>query len=164
MLHGSANRIGAIMKRHREMWVAALLATVLGILGAVTLAADRPVVQVFKSPSCGCCAIWVKHLQDNGFDVNVTDFADMTPVKQRYGIQPQHASCHTAVVDGYIVEGHVPAADIARLLKERPKIKGLVLPGMPIGSPGMEGPNPERYDVLALDAGGATRVFATHKP
>jgi hypothetical protein len=157
-------RTGAIMKRLRETWLAALLATALGIPGTVTRAADPAVVQVFKSPTCGCCAIWVDHFRESGFQVDVTEQADMAPVKQRFGIAPQHASCHTAVVNGYIVEGHVPAADIARLLEERPKIKGLVLPGMPIGSPGMEGPSPERYDVLALDASGATRVFATHKP
>lgn len=131
---------------------------------SVALAADPPVVQVFKSPTCGCCAAWVQHLQDNGFAVNVTEQSDMRPVKQRFGIGPQHSSCHTAVVEGYVVEGHVPAEDIARLIAQRPKIKGIVVPGMPIGSPGMEGSDPERYDVLALDENGATRVFASHGP
>lgn len=141
-----------------------MFAAVLGVAGVAATAADPPVMQVFKSPTCGCCATWVRHLRDNGFKVDVTEQADMTPVKQRFGIAPRHASCHTAVVDGYVVEGHVPAADIARLLRERPQIKALVVPGMPIGSPGMEGPDAERYEVLALDASGATRVFATHGP
>jgi hypothetical protein len=88
----------------------------------------------------------------------------MAPVKAEYRIPPQLSSCHTAVVDGYVIEGHVPASDIVKLLKERPKIRGLVVPGMPMGSPGMEGPDPEAYDTLALDANGATTVFTTHGP
>lgn len=126
--------------------------------------ADVPAVQVFKSPTCGCCAAWVKHLEDNGFAVHVTDHADMSPIKRQYGVPPRFSSCHTALVAGYIVEGHVPAGDIMRLLRERPEIRGLAVPGMPVGAPGMEGANPESYDVLALDEGGDRTVFATHHP
>jgi hypothetical protein len=152
------------MKLTRTRFIAFLLAGGLGLWTHPGLAADSPAVQVFKSPTCGCCAAWVRHLKDNGFTVTVTDRADMAPVKAEYRIPPQLSSCHTAVVDGYVIEGHVPASDIVKLLKERPKIRGLVVPGMPMGSPGMEGPDPEAYDTLALDANGATTVFTTHGP
>jgi hypothetical protein len=140
------------------------LAAALGLAGPVTMAADPPAVQVFKTPTCGCCAGWVKHLEANGFRVSVTNMNDLTAVKQQYAIPGQLSSCHTALVGGYVVEGHVPAADIWKLLKERPRVTGLVTPGMPIGSPGMEGPDPERYQVLTFDAEGRTTVFATHGP
>lgn len=97
-----------------------------------------PLVTVHKSPYCGCCTQWVEHLRTHGFEVRVVDTADMTAVKRRVGVPAGKVSCHTAEVGGYFVEGHVPADDLRRLLTERPKIRGLVLAGMPPGSPGME--------------------------
>ena len=102
------------------------------------------------------------HLRENGFEVKTEDVADMAPVKARFGVKPKHQGCHTAVVDGYVIEGHVPATDIARLLEERPDVKGLAVPGMPKGSPGMEGPVSEPYDVLTFDESGGETVFASY--
>ena len=102
------------------------------------------------------------HLRENGFEVRTEDVADMTPIKAEYGVRPHHQGCHTATVDGYVVEGHVPAADIARLLEERPVVKGLTVPGMPKGSPGMEGPVSEPYDVLTFDDAGNEAIFASY--
>ena len=124
--------------------------------------AAKPVVEVFKLPSCGCCGVWVTHLEQNGFDVKSTNVRDMTAVKRQTGVPRALASCHTALVDGYIVEGHVPADDVKRLLSERPDVAGISVPGMPIGSPGMEGPNPQPYDVLAFDEDGSVTHFASH--
>ena len=126
-------------------------------------AADLPEVQVYKSPTCGCCDKWIEHLRAEGFGVRATDVADVTPIKRENGLPPQLASCHTAFVGGYLVEGHVPAADVKRLLAERPDVAGLAVPGMPIGSPGMEGPRPERYRVLSFGSEGVG-VFAEHGP
>ena len=98
--------------------------------------------------------MWVAHLEQNGFEVTSTDVPDMTAVKRRVGVPRSLAACHTALIDGYIVEGHVPADDIKRLLSERPDVAGVSVPGMPVGSPGMEGPNPQPYDVLAFDEDG----------
>ena len=126
--------------------------------------ADPPAVQVFKSPTCACCAKWVEHLRAHGFAVQVTDVPDVGRVKREHGVPERLASCHTALVGGYFVEGHVPAEDVKRLLEKRPRIAGLALPGMPIGSPGMEGPNPEPFDVLAVGPKGRARVFSSHRP
>ena len=124
---------------------------------------DLPAVTVYKTPTCGCCSLWVDHLEANGFPVEVQDVESLTAIKQQYGIPAQLQSCHTAVVDGYIVEGHVPAEDVKRLLAEQPEAAGLAVPGMPIGSPGMEVPGrePDRYAVYFVDDGEAT-VFAEH--
>ena len=124
--------------------------------------ADDPTIAVYKTPTCGCCTKWVSHLQDNGFEVKTTDLSDLRMVKSMSGIKPELASCHTAKVDGYVIEGHVPADDIKRLLAERPEAKGLTVPGMPLGSPGMETPQSQRYQVLLLDQDGSTSVFAEH--
>ena len=102
------------------------------------------------------------HLRENGFEVKTEDVADMEPVKARFGVEPRYQGCHTAVVDGYVIEGHVPATDIARLLEERPEVRGLSVPGMPRGSPGMEGPVSDSYDVLTFDDSGAETVFASY--
>lgn len=121
-----------------------------------------PAVTVYKSPTCGCCSAWVDHLRENGFPVETVDVDDLQAVKAEYGIPPGLQSCHTAVVDGYVVEGHVPAADVKRLLAERPEAAGLAVPGMPVGSPGMEqGDTAEPYDVLLVDDGQSS-VFAHH--
>ena len=123
-----------------------------------------PVVEVYKSPTCGCCSKWIEHMRANGFTVKSTDLGDMTKVKAKYGVPDQTQSCHTAVVEGYVVEGHVPAADVHRLLKEKPAVVGIAAPGMPVGSPGMETPyvKADKYDVVAFDKKGGTRVFAKH--
>lgn len=111
-------------------------------------------IVVYKSPTCGCCVKWVDHLEDEGFKVEVRDTNDMQPVKLQHGLKREVQSCHTAIVDGYVVEGHVPAEYIRQMLEEKPDIKGLAVPGMPIGSPGMEGPNASDYNVLAISKDG----------
>jgi hypothetical protein len=124
--------------------------------------ADNPTITVYKTPTCGCCTKWVSHLQENGFEVETTDLSDLRMVKSMSGIEPELASCHTAKVGGYVIEGHVPAKDIKRLLANRPTAIGLTVPGMPMGSPGMEAPQAQRYQVLLLDKDGSTSVFAEH--
>lgn len=119
-------------------------------------------ILVYKSPTCGCCGEWVNHLKRNGFTVEVHDRLDMRPIKREFGVPGRLQSCHTAQVDGYVIEGHVPASDIARLLREKPSFKGLAAPGMPMGSPGMEGPRSDPYAVLAIQPDGATSVYARH--
>lgn len=136
-------------------------------LVALTLNSTPPAeakekVVVYKSPTCGCCSKWVDHMEDMGFAVEVHNRKNMTPIKREYGIRPKHQSCHTAKVGDYVVEGHVPASDIKRLLAEKPDIKGLAAPGMPMGSPGMEGPRKDAYDVLALNHNDSTKVFSSH--
>ena len=124
----------------------------------------QPVVAVYKSPTCGCCSKWVDHLRSHGFEVRATNTEDVDALKTKHAVPRQARSCHTALVGGYVVEGHVPAADIQRLLKERPAIAGIAVPGMPIGSPGMEvpGTKPQSFSVLSFTKDGSTRVFASH--
>jgi hypothetical protein len=131
---------------------------------AVVADSAAPVITVYKSPTCGCCKGWVEHVKAAGYKVDVHDVADVTPVKDDAGVPADARSCHTAIVGGYALEGHVPASDIARLLKERPAIAGLTVPGMPVGSPGMEVPGQpaDKYDVMAFKAGGSTEVYASH--
>ncbi len=119
-------------------------------------------VLMYKDPNCGCCGTWAKHLQAEGFNVTEKISSDMDSIKAKHGVAPRLASCHTAIVDGYVIEGHVPADDIKRLLKERPKIAGLTAPGMPAKSPGMqaEGLPPKGYDVLSFDKRGGTAVYS----
>lgn len=131
------------------------------LLAGILQAAD-PKITVYKSPSCGCCGKWVTHLQANGFTVETVDMRDLSLVKSMSGVTPPLASCHTAQVDGYVIEGHVPAGDIRRLLAERPDVKGLTVPGMPHGSPGMETGRKDPYQVLTFDEAGETRLFAKH--
>lgn len=119
-------------------------------------------VTVYKSPTCGCCGKWEDHLRAHGFTVESKPTEDVQAVKATLGVPEPLRSCHTAVVGGYVIEGHAPADDIARLLRERPEIAGLAVPGMPLGSPGMEAPSPESYDVVAFDRNGETSVFAKH--
>ena len=137
-------------------------------VGAVaTLAGQqqaRPTVDVYKSATCGCCSKWAEHLQADGFTVRTTNREDLADLKAKQGVPRRVQSCHMAVVNRYVVEGHVSAADIQRLLKERPAIVGLAVPVMPIGSPGMEVPGrrAQPYDVLGFDRDGHTTVFASH--
>lgn len=122
-------------------------------------------VEVWKSPSCGCCGGWVKHMQQSGFTVktNDTEYELLTKIKRQAGLGEDLQSCHTAKVGGYIIEGHVPAQDVTRLLAEKPDAIGLAAPGMPLGSPGMDyGPDKEPYDVLLVKKDGSTEVFAKH--
>lgn len=120
-------------------------------------------IRVFKSPTCGCCAGWVDHLNANGFRVEVTETTNLNPIKIDAGLTPSLASCHTAFVGDYVIEGHVPANDIHRLIAEAPKAKGLAVPGMPIGSPGMEmGDRRDHYQVLMFNQSGQTKVFEEH--
>ena len=143
----------------------------LGLVAAISgacrnAAGNTATVQVFKTPTCGCCNNWVEHLEAAGFDVEVKDLPDLASVKTENGVPAELASCHTALVDGYVIEGHVPASDIERLLSDRPAVRGLAVPEMPLGSPGMEHPDPSRhqpYDVMSFGAGGI-QVFASHRP
>ena len=133
---------------------------------AATATADTalPLVVVHKDPYCGCCNGWIEHMRQAGFPVEARNENDMGPVKAGAGVPPGKGSCHTAMVDGYFIEGHVPAADIKRLLAERPDAKGLVLPGMPMGSPGMEMPDgrTQPYTVELVANDGSTRPYAQH--
>lgn len=125
---------------------------------------ELPIVQVYKSPTCGCCSKWVSHLEEHGLKVKATDVNDIYLIKRSYGIPPALASCHTAVVGDYLVEGHVPAEDIIQLLKQKSAIKGIAVPGMPIGSPGMEVGDPESFDVVTFDSAGEREIFSSHHP
>ena len=116
-------------------------------------------MRVYKTPTCGCCGKWVQHLRDNGFEVTVQDVPDTSPYRKKYGVPDQLASCHTGVIESYAVEGHVPAREIHRLLREKPKAVGLAVPGMPAGSPGMEAPRAQGYSVLLVEAAGKVTVF-----
>ncbi|MCD9006226.1 DUF411 domain-containing protein [Luteimonas sp. XNQY3] len=119
---------------------------------------------VHKTATCGCCSVWIDHVREAGFGVEVVDEADLGEVKARLGVPFAKGSCHTAEIEGYLVEGHVPAEDIRRLLAERPDARGLVLPGMPLGSPGMEMPDGRRqaFTVELVDRDGVTRPFSHH--
>ena len=121
-------------------------------------------IRVYSSPTCGCCSLWVEHLEANGFEPEVVHRNDLAEVKRNFGVTDNLVSCHTAVVHGYVVEGHVPAADIRRLLAEVPEgVRGVAVPGMPIGSPGMEmGDRVDPYDVLLFREGGRTEVYARY--
>lgn len=139
------------------------------LLATSSLRAQSPTrVEVWKDPNCGCCADWVKHLQAEGFEVRVHDSGN-TAARKRLGVPEKLGSCHTALVGGYAIEGHVPARDIWRLLKEKPQALGLSVPGMPVGSPGMDGPEyggrKDAYDVLLITKDGNTRVYQSyHRP
>lgn len=138
---------------------AILAAAILGLSVSISALAQQPVVEVYKSPDCGCCKDWIKHLQQNGFTVNAHDVGDASEYRAKFGVPDQLGSCHTAVVGGYAIEGHVPAREIKRLLAERPKAKGLAVPGMPMGSAGMEGPHNDPYAVLLFQADGKYAVY-----
>jgi len=130
---------------------------------ATRLSAAGPQLTVYKTKTCGCCGNWVQIMKASGFDVKVEEVDATTPYRKKYGVPENLASCHTAVVDGYAIEGHVPPADIQRLLKTRPNnAKGLAVPGMVMGSPGMEGPKSDPYSVVLFDADGKTSVFQSY--
>lgn len=124
------------------------------IAPTVSDAAQSTIIRVHKDPSCGCCSGWVRHLESAGFSVAVQEERNLQSIRKRLGIPADLTACHTAEADGYVIEGHVPAAAIQRLLKERPVAIGVAVPGMPVGSPGMEGGTPERYAVVLFGRGG----------
>lgn len=134
----------------------------ISLLGSSFAMAQATVVEVFKSPHCGCCGGWVEHLRQSGFEVKAHDVEDVPAVRQKLGMPDRLGSCHTAKIGGYLVEGHVPAADIQRLLKEKPKALGIAVPSMPPGSPGMESSKPIPYQTLLVQSDGSTRIFAQH--
>ena len=148
--------------KRRQLLAGALLLA----LPRTWAAPGRLLVEVWKDPTCGCCKDWIAHLEKNGFEARVHDTGN-TAARQRLGIPSQYGSCHTAVVDGYALEGHVPVREILRLLNERPNAIGLAVPGMPIGSPGMDGPEYGRrrdpYDVLLLARDGTSRIFQSYR-
>lgn len=157
------------------MRIVTLLRAVL-VLGVVSMAwnparsaeaqsaGNRPAVTVYKSPYCGCCEGWVDHMRAHGYPVTTFDMEDLQSVKTTARVPTALESCHTAVVDGYTIEGHVPADAVDRLLAERPAIQGLAVPGMPAGSPGMEGGDPQPYDVMSFDKAGSSAVFMSVDP
>jgi hypothetical protein len=133
----------------------ALFAALASLLQTGTVfAGKKEVITVHKDPTCGCCSGWVEHLRKAGFDTKVLDTRDLDAVKQRLGVPDDLAACHTAQLAGYVIEGHVPATALRRLLAEKPKAAGLAVPGMPVGSPGMEGGKPEKYDVILFGPDG----------
>jgi len=149
---------------HRRALLLAATALAASPLLART-ATDKPLVEVWKDPNCGCCHLWVEHLQANGFAVQVHDVGN-TAARKRLGMPEKLGSCHTARVAGYVIEGHVPASDIQRLLKDKPQALGLAVPGMPMGSPGMDGPEykgrKDPYAVLLVQRDGSTRTFSRY--
>ena len=130
--------------------------------------APRPKMDVFKTATCGCCSKWIDHMKAAQFDVRFVDMpqAEIDKLKAKHGVPPRASSCHTALVGGYVVEGHIPASEVKRLLKERPAVVGLAVPGMPAGSPGMEVPGYQAppYNVMSFDKQGRMQVFSTQKP
>jgi hypothetical protein len=152
------------VRRGRRGFVGALCAAAAGL--ALPAAASTPRLEVWKAPTCGCCKDWIRHLQAQGFRVQAHDIGN-TAARARLGIPMALGSCHTALVDGYAIEGHVPARDIRRLLAERPQAIGLAVPGMPVGSPGMDGPEygarKDPYDVLLVLPGGRSSVWQSYR-
>jgi hypothetical protein len=142
-------------------------AVVLGLIGALVWLpkenqAGTPVITVYKSPTCGCCAKWIDHMENAGFKVITHNRQEMGQIKEEHGVEYKLRSCHTAIVEDYVLEGHVPAGDVRRLLKERPAVDGLAVPGMPAGSPGMEGEYADPYEVIAFAKGKRNMIFARY--
>lgn len=167
--------MAAIMKRRYFVTLALLTITAAGCnstsanlstsstpLSTNNFTGNDSTVEVYRSASCGCCGLWVEHMQQAGFTVTETITEELNAVKAKHGVPNQLASCHTAIVDGYVVEGHIPSEDVQRLLAEKPAVTGIAVPGMPIGSPGMEvGNEREPYAVLSFK-GETIETFATH--
>jgi hypothetical protein len=153
------NLLYSALSRRRAL---ALLGAIPLGLGLLARADTPPAITIHRDPGCGCCGAWIEHLRHAGFATTVVETRDLDAVKRRLGVPAELASCHTAEVQGYAVEGHVPAAAIRRLLAERPPAVGLAVPGMPIGSPGMEGGTPETYEVVLFGPQGR-RTFARYR-
>lgn len=147
----------------RRSFLYLVLAAALAWTGNVWLAAQtaKPQLTVYKSPTCGCCSKWVEHMQANGFEVKAINVDDVDKVKREHGVPASAASCHTGLVNGYVVEGHVPADAVLKMLKEKPAIAGIAVPGMPMGSPGMEVPSGQKdpYTIVSFDKTGKTGVY-----
>jgi hypothetical protein len=160
------------LSTHLKAFGIGIVVAIVGILAYIQFSAsatpsisdaELPAVTVYSSPTCQCCSKWVDHLRANGFEVDEQNRNDMQQVKQHYNVPRELASCHTGVVGGYVVEGHVPADDLKRLLAERPNVAGITVPGMPVGSPGMEqGNQQDPYNVLTFTQDGNANVFARY--
>jgi hypothetical protein len=152
-------------RNRRQLLLASLAAAALPAFPARAAKPALPVVEVWKGPACGCCKDWIKHMEANGFTVRSFDSGN-TDARARLGVALDYGSCHTAQVGGYAIEGHVPAREVLRLLRERPKAIGLAVPGMPVGSPGMDGPEyggrKDPYQVLLLSRDGGSRVYQSY--
>lgn len=153
---------GAAMDRRD--WIVRTAALGAALAAGRAVAAAPPEMVVYKSPTCGCCGEWIKHLRANGFAVKPVDVNDLSVIRLRFGVPDRLASCHTAVIGGYAVEGHVPAAAIRRLLAQKPAVVGLSVPGMPGGSPGMESAQAQPFSVVAFDERGRTAAFESYRP
>jgi len=159
------NKSSKQLKRDIKYLVPAFLVLIVSVFISLNFGVKNSQAEeivVYKSPTCGCCKKWVNHLRKEGFDVKAKDYNDMKPIKKRFGVKPEFQSCHTAKVGKYFIEGHVSASDIKRLLKEKPDIKGLSAPGMPMGSPGMEGHRKDKYNVIAIDKNNNATVYSQH--
>lgn len=160
------NRITTTLQSRRQilLGISAIAAT-LSFTPAISIAQMKPMVEVWKSPTCGCCNDWIKHLEANGFQVKAYDKGN-TAMRRELGMPEKFGSCHTAKVNGYVIEGHVPAKEIHRLIKEKPKALGLSVPEMPIGTPGMDGPEyggqVDPYDVLLVQRNGTATVYQAY--
>ena len=131
-------------------------ALVVAVLPMAILAAE---ITVYKSAQCGCCKEWVEHMRQNGFEVTALDVGNLDEIKRKHAVPGHLAACHTSIAGGYVVEGHVPADAVKRLLSERPKVTGIAVPGMPMGSPGMEGERKDSYEIMSFDPAGETNVY-----
>ena len=155
------------MNKSRRRFIthsAALLGALPGVAFADDFSTDIQVLQVWKSATCGCCEKWVNYMETAGFTVEAFNVPDVNVYKSLYDVPTRLASCHTALISGYAVEGHVPASDVKRLLAEQPEIACIAVPGMPLGSPGMESPNPEAYSVFSFTADGEITEYSRHEP
>ena len=161
MAHQSNSRLSRRLAL--QLSVAGLTATGLGLPISAWAAGNDSLITVWKTPNCGCCKEWVTHLKRSGFEVATNDVKDTAPIRQKLGLPTKFGSCHTAQLGGYVLEGHVPAQEIKRLLREKPEAVGLAVPGMPVGSPGMEvGNTQDAYDVLLVLADGSSRVYQSY--
>jgi len=158
--------LSTIKPWHRRIAIFAMVIVVAAVIGAVLAQTQKPIIDVWKGPKCGCCKAWVSYLEANGFEVRADDTGN-TDARRRLGMPVKYGSCHTAKIGGYVIEGHVPVREIQRLLSEKPDAIGLAVPGMPLGSPGMDGPDydnaQEPYDVLLVQKDGSTRVFQSYR-
>ena len=145
------------MSRHLSSFALVALLSMAPVWAQTT-----PTVDVYKSPTCGCCGKWIDHMKKNGFKVEIHEVDNIPASRKKLGMPDKLGSCHTSKVGNYVVEGHVPAQDIQRLLKEKPKALGLAIPSMPPGVPGMDIPNSPPYETLLVQADGTTSVFAKH--
>ncbi|NOT11881.1 MAG: DUF411 domain-containing protein [Methylococcaceae bacterium] len=150
------------MKRLNAIFIIGLFSMSTGV-GASKTETDKPDIVVYRSPTCGCCEKWIAHLKQNNFNIHAIVTDNVQSIKDKYGVPQEMASCHTAIVDGYVVEGHVPAKDILTFLKAKPKVTGISVPGMPKGTPGMEMGGKDPYDVVSFDRDHRVEIFSNHE-